>query len=111
MDDYLIGQQIRFEGEFTVQDPVTPTERSYADPSATFLRLRHTSDATTTISFQYGIDGILLRDGIGQFHADIVAGGPYLDRVGVWFYRWEGTGNVQAPDEDYIRIDASTVVR
>lgn len=92
---FIIGQMARLSGEFQDGD-----SRDDVDPTNVYLRIRK-PDATET-TYTYGIGIVVVRDSIGNFHADIA-----LDQVGLWFYRWVSTGAVTAADERGFQVDES----
>jgi hypothetical protein len=65
----------------------TPT-----DP--TTVRVRWKVHGGTETVWTYGTDSQVVKDGTGLYHADI----PVAE-VGLYYYRIEGTGTVQAAEE------------
>ena len=60
-----------------------------SDPGTIRLKLKKPDQTSTTLV--YGTDGALIKDSTGTYHADFS-----LDLGGSHFYRWEGTGAIQA---------------
>lgn len=94
---YPKGQVVTIAAEFkdtagVATDPTTITAR-FLEPT--------TPTATETV-LVFGVDAALVRDDVGLYHVDIVAG-----TVGEWPYRFEGTGAVQAVDEHVFKVLAS----
>lgn len=48
----------------------------------------------TVLTYVYGVDAEVVRDGVGLYHVDI-----NLDQVGTWYYRFAGTGACVAAAE------------
>ena len=74
--DWIIGEAARLS--VAIADPTGAA----ADPGA--LRLKTKSPAGTLTTYTYGSSGELVRDGVGNYHADI-----QLTAAGQWFWRWE----------------------
>lgn len=70
------------------------------DPTAVFCKVRDPSGNVSTL--QYGVDGALVKDSIGNYHADIDA-----DEAGTWYYRFYSTGTGKAADESSFEVSAS----
>ena len=69
---------MRLSGAFTNADG------DYHDPTAVFCT--YTSPSRTVTTLTYGVDAALVRDAMGQYHADID-----VDEAGRWPYRWYAT--------------------
>jgi hypothetical protein len=72
------------------------------DPDAVFLSVRSPSGL---MSYEYGVGDVIVKDGVGKYHADIDA-----DEPGVWFYRWWSTGNGQAANEGRFEVKEAHAV-
>ena len=91
-NSYDIGDGVRLKVTFTVNavnsDPTTVTLR-VKDPSGNI-------DVYTYALVQ------VTKSAVGIYYKDI-----FIDESGEWFYRWEGTGAVEAADESYFDVDVS----
>ena len=92
MTNYQIGDKVRLTATFTDLDNVA------TNPTAVILRLRSPDGTDTTPT--------PTNTGAGVYIYDLD-----LNQSGVWRYRWEGTGTVQAasPDES-IKVKSSIFV-
>lgn len=72
--------------------PFTNASGTATDPTTVTLRWRlgQTGDETVLV---YGVDSEVVKDGSGAFHVDIE-----VTDHGVYYYRWEGTGTVEAAE-------------
>lgn len=68
------------------------------DPTTVRLKVR--APAGTVTTWTHGIDGQLVKDAAGAYHADIDA-----NEEGVWHTRWEGTGANQAAAESQFTVN------
>ena len=91
---YHISQLVRISATFTVGGAAT-------DPTTVTLRIKDPSGNKTV--YTYALAEIT-KDSAGVFHKDIT-----VDEAGCWYYRWEGTGTVQAVDEDYFYVRSRQV--
>lgn len=80
--------------------PFTNAAGVATDPTTVTLEWRRAGGATTT--WVYGTDVEVVRDAAGTFHADI----PIAER-GLHYYRWVGTGAVQAAEEGTFLVTTS----
>lgn len=55
------------------------------DPTALTLKVKVPAGTVTT--YTYGVDVIVVKDSVGNYHADIP-----ITAAGRWSYAWEGTG-------------------
>ena len=55
------------------------------DPTALTLKIKKPDAIITT--YTYGVDNIVVKDSVGNYHADIP-----IDQAGRWSYSWAGTG-------------------
>lgn len=92
MNTYDLGDRVVVEGSFTVNDIA-------ADPTATTLTV-HEPDGTETV-YTYGVGATVVRDSAGEFHANLDP-----DLVGLWQYRWVGTGAAAAASRNEFRVRA-----
>lgn len=96
MASYDIGDLVRVSGAFTVSDVDT-------DPTTVTVLYRDPSGNLTTLV--YGEDASVVKDATGQYHLDISP-----DETGKWWFRWVGTGDAQAAEEDYFYIKPTRTV-
>lgn len=68
-----------------------------ADPTTVVLRVRDPVGIISTPT--------PTRDALGMYHADIV-----VDRSGIWFYRWEGSGSAADNGDGQFFVRPSKVV-
>lgn len=78
---YIVGNYIRISATFTGPSGAP------ADPSTVTARVRCSAGGEVTIN-------PIIRDGIGQFHFDVLA-----EKPGNYFWRVEAAGNVVAATE------------
>lgn len=94
---YVLGNLVRVT--FSVTDEAgTP-----ADPDTVTLRVQRHSDTETV--YVNGTDAIVVKDATGEYHADL----DPTDK-GLWHWRWEGTGTVEAAAEGYFSVTTSFAV-
>ena len=74
-----------------------------ADPGGLVLRVKSGAGAVT--SYAYGVDGVIMRDGLGIYHADILLSTP-----GLWAYRWELSAPNAGAAEGVINVQKSRVI-
>ena len=67
------------------------------DPTTVTFRVKNPAGATTV--YVHGINGQLVKDAVGAYHADVDA-----SLEGDWHYRWEGSGANQAAGEGQFLI-------
>ncbi len=89
-------------------DDVVPIRASFrnaagtaADPTTVVARVK--DPAGTIITYTYGTDAALVKDGVGEYHVDVAVGA----QVGRWYYRFKGTGTVAVSEENYFIVDPS----
>lgn len=86
-DGYVVGNLIRCEGTFENEDG------DFIDPTGTVLfKFKNPAGAITT--YVYLTDVQLIRDSTGHFHVDV-----NIDTHGMWWYRFQSTGDGKAADE------------
>ena len=73
-----------------------------ADPTNVTLRIKKPDDSDHLV---YVWPADVVRDGLGEFHKDIVL--TTDDPDGVWTYRFEGTGAVVQAGEGRFRVRES----
>ena len=73
------------------------------DPGGVKLLVKPPSGPTVT--YTYGIDAIVVRDSLGNYHADLP-----LTSSGVWAYRWELTAPNAGAAEGVITVQKSKVI-
>lgn len=84
---YTKGQLVRVKGVFTNTD-----SGSAIDP--TTVQVKYEDPDGTKITLTYGVDSALIKDSVGNYHADLNA-----NKTGIWVYRFESTGVGQAANE------------
>lgn len=106
INTYTRGSKVRVSIAFVDESEAA------ADPSSVVLTVLAPKAVggtppgeTRTYTYNSG-DGVIVKDGTGEFHADITT-----DANGIWRWRWAGTGgNAQAAAEGSF-IVASNVVK
>ncbi len=93
MATYDIGDLVRVSGTFQVGGSDT-------DPTA--VTIKHLDPSGNLTTWLYLTDPEVIRDAVGQFHADID-----IDEAGQWWYRFEGTGAAQAAGEETFFVDTT----
>lgn len=94
MNSYVKGNLVRVSGLFT------DDAGAVLDP--TVVKCAVLAPGELPVSYTYGTDTDVIRDGAGQYHLDIDA-----QAEGVWRYRWHSTGNGQAANEAAFEIAIS----
>jgi len=89
---YDKNDKVRLTARFTVSGVLT-------DPTTVTLKIRNLLGVTST--YTYALAQIT-KSAVGVYYKDIS-----LDRSGEWFYRWEGTGTVEAANETYLDVKDS----
>lgn len=82
-DVYTQGDSVELVAVFEDQDT-----GQRADPDTLKLRVLAPSTGSTPVEYVFGVDGNVVRDGLGVFTATIVA-----DEAGDWQYEWTSTGD------------------
>jgi hypothetical protein len=99
---YDLNDLPHFTATFVTTDNVT-----LADPSMVMFLLKNPSGVTATYTYTGGLGGgSITRLGPGQYVKNDVT----LDQVGSWFYRWSGTGGIQANEEWSALVDQSFIL-
>ena len=92
---YIVGDLVRVSATFIVAGALT-------DP--TIVRCKYKNPAGTTTTWVYLTDNQVVKDGTGQFRADID-----VSSAGTWNFRWEGTGVAQGAAQGSFEVTAATV--
>jgi hypothetical protein len=89
---YQVGDTVRVKAEFTQSE--VPT-----DPDTISLQIKNPEG--TTLLYSYAAAEIT-RDvtTTGTYYKDI-----FLDDLGKWMYRFQGSGTVTAADEHYLIVE------
>jgi uncharacterized protein YfaS (alpha-2-macroglobulin family) len=74
-----------------------------ADPGGLILKIKPPTGAL--ISYSYGVGEVIVRDSLGNFHADIL-----LSEAGQWAYRWELSAPNAGAAEGVITVQKSRVI-
>ncbi len=94
---YEIGDGIRLSVLFETL-ALVPT-----DPTVIRVRTQKPNGSITVLT--YGTDAAVIRDSAGAYHADVVPASNA--EAGQWYYRWEGTGTLQAAEEGTFQVRGS----
>lgn len=70
-----------------------------ADPTTVRLTVKKPSGARQ--AWVYGTDSALVKDAVGKYHLDYSITVKHRHE-----YRWEGTGAVQAAEQNYFDVEA-----
>lgn len=87
ISQYTVGTEVQLNATFTVNG--TPT-----DPTTVTCRVKDPNSNLTVYT-----SGQISHNGVGLFSVDI-----YLNTVGNWWYRWEGTGSATVAAENQIKV-------
>jgi hypothetical protein len=79
---------VTLTAKFTALDTGQPI-----DPSVVTLRVL--SPNGTPIEYSYLTDPQLVRDDVGQYHANVVT-----SQSGLWLYKWQGSGTILVTSAD-----------
>lgn len=91
---YDIGDVVRVSGAFAT------SAGTAVDPATVKFRIRRPD---RTIDFyEYGVDGEVIKDAVGNYHMDIL-----IDQSGTWYYRVEGITTNRGAEENSIIIRRS----
>ena len=74
-----------------------------ADPGG--VRLLVKAGNAVAVAYIYGVDAIIVRDSVGEYHADLP-----ITSAGRWAYRWELTAPNAGAAEGTLSVDRSLVV-
>ena len=86
---------VRCQAEFR-----TVNTNELVDPDTVIFKFKDPNG--TIITYTYGVDSELVKDSVGIYYVDID-----IDSDGIWFYRFEGSGNHQAAGEAKFSIKQS----
>jgi len=92
---YDCGDVIRLTAAFT------DIANTPADPTVVTLRVKQ-PDATVAV---HSYPGDITKDGTGAYHFNLA-----ITESGDWYYRFEGTGAVQAASETLFHVHRSNVI-
>jgi len=92
---YDRGDVVRLTANFT------NLAGSAADPSSVTLRIKQPDNSVVT----YNFPGTLTKDSTGQYHYDFA-----ITESGDIYYRFEGTGDVQAAGENLFHVRVSNII-
>ncbi len=94
MNVYTEGSAVRLTATFT-----DPTNGNAAiDPTGIVLTLGQGGLlAPAPTAYTYGVGTVVVRDSVGNYHADIDTTGF---AAGTWWANWTGTGAVQAAAQE-----------
>jgi hypothetical protein len=81
-----VGDEVRCSVTFTDAIAKTP-----ADANVEF-KVKTPSGVETT--YTYGVDANVVRDGVGQYHADV-----FINESGTWYFRFVASGALRAAVE------------
>jgi hypothetical protein len=96
INDYVAGTAVELSNAPGFTD--TTSARNPSDP--TTVTLTTVSPGNIVTAYVYGSgDGVILRDGVGLYHAVIVPA-----QVGIWRYGWQGSGNIFAAAASRFRV-------
>lgn len=94
-DPWIIGQVAR------MVVAITDAAGAAADPGTLTLKVKPPVSALATYS--YG-GGVIVRDGAGQYHADIA-----LAEAGQYRWRWESASPNAGADQGFLQVAESLV--
>lgn len=77
------------------------TQGAPADPTTVTLKVRQPNGSITTYTFA---GAAIVKDAVGRYHRDITPNMP-----GQWYYRFFGTGAVEATREETFRIRETVI--
>lgn len=89
---YDVGDLVRVEGEFR------NLAGALTDPTAVVCKYQDPSGNETTVTYPTSI----VKVATGVYYLDIS-----IDEAGTWYYRWNGTGDVQAAGEHEFTVRAT----
>lgn len=87
INTYDVGDRIRCRVSFTDLD------QNPADPTTVVAKVKDPTGNTSTYTDQ------VVNDAVGSYYIDVT-----LDQSGTWWYRFEGTGAVQAAEEQAFNV-------
>lgn len=94
MNEYDVGDAVRFSATFANSGGTA------ADPSNVFFKIKDPTGTIGTYTMSgTGTNTDLVKDSVGNYHIDVT-----LDESGIWHYRWQGTGTLDAAEEDQLKV-------
>lgn len=93
------GASVLFKSTYTDPDTGDPV-----DPGSVEIQVKK-ADGSAKVSYVFGTDTEVTKDGVGLFRAVIPAGD-----AGLYNYRWEGGGSVQAIAQGSFTVQANNTV-
>ena len=93
MNQYVLGQSVNLRATFKVLDVLT-------DPTVVTFKMKDPTGIIT--SYVYGTDVQLVKDSVGKYH--VMAS---LNKYGIWWYRYEGTGTAPGATEANVEVIVS----
>lgn len=92
---YIQGDLIRLSADFFTGGALT-------DPTTVKVIWKTPAGVSTTWTYPTNFE--LVKDAVGQFHADIsvTAGGS-------WYFRWEGTGTAQGANQASFTVTTTNI--
>ena len=93
-NEYALGTNVTVSAIFKNASGVA------ADPTNVFFSFKDPEGAQTDLT--YGVDVEVVKDSVGNYHADIDA-----DMPGTWHYRFYATGTGKASDEGSFTVSRS----
>jgi hypothetical protein len=101
VSDYDLYDLVRVVATFVGTDGVTP-----ADPSTIVLLVKDASGIVASYLYTGGAGGgSITRVGTGAYARDLT-----VNVTGSWFYRWQGTGGIQAAEEWTLYVRRSFIL-
>jgi hypothetical protein len=98
---YDVHDLVRFIATFVSTDGLTP-----ADPSTVTFLFKDSAGSVGSYQYVGGAGGgSITRINVGAYAKDVT-----LTQVGSSFYRWEGTGGVQAAEEWSVFLGPSFIL-
>ena len=97
LETYLVGDIAR------ISLGVADLTGAIADPGGLVLRVKSATGSVTATT--YGVEAVIVRDGLGAYHADIPLTAP-----GQWAYRWECSAPNAGAAEGVINVQKSRVI-
>ena len=98
MNSYDFGDTVRLSVAFLNHAGIP------ADPTGVTVAMKY-AVGTAPVTYTYGVGAQVVRDATGAYHCDVE-----LAYAGLLYYRWEGTGAVEAVSEGQLLAKQSNVV-
>ena len=90
MNQYVLLQSVNLRATFKVNDVLT-------DPTTITFKMK--DPAGTLTSYVYGTNAELVKDSVGKYHVLVS-----LNKYGIWWYRYEGTGTAPGATEANVEV-------